>query len=147
MERLMARFTITLAEPILVEDRQDAIHTFKVAHDTYQVEVTWGEKDVPSRMWKPGASTPCYGISRLNISVSHPEAEPYPEGPDERYSYIELRLQAYASIAAVVTNRLIRYFKFMLGNPLLQEITTRSGFITPPHRRWRAVGRLCCHQQ
>jgi hypothetical protein len=73
-----------------------------------------------------------YGISRLNISVSHPETEPYPEGPDERYSYIEPRLQAYTSIAAVVTNRLIRYFKLMLGNPLLQEITTQHLRISNP---------------
>lgn len=132
MERLVACFTITLAEPILVEARQGAIHTFKVSHDTYHVEVTWGEEDVPSRMWKPGSSAPCYGISRLNISVSHPETEPYPEGVDERSSYIKSRLEAYARVAADVTNRLIKYFKFTLGNPLLQEIATRNLIVSNP---------------
>jgi hypothetical protein len=132
MERLVASFTITLAEPILVKDREGAIHTFKVAHDAYQVEITWGKEDVPSRIFKPGSHRPCYGISRLNISVSHPETEPYPEGVDARYSYIEPRLEAYASVAENVTNRLIKYFKFTLGNPLLREIATLDLKVSNP---------------
>lgn len=132
MERLVAGFAITLAAPILVNDREGAIHTFKVAHDAYQVEVTWGKEDVPSSIRKPGSRRPCYGISRLNISVSHPETEPYPEGVDARYSYIEPRLEAYASVAANVTNRLIKYFKFTLGNPLLQEIATLDLKVSDP---------------
>jgi hypothetical protein len=126
MERLVAHFTITLAEPILVEDREGAIHTFKTSCSAYEVEITWGEEDVPFRMRKLGSRWPCYGISRLIISVSHLETEPYPEDHDERVSYIEPRLEAYVKVATVVTNRLIKYFKFMLGNPLLQEITPQQ---------------------
>lgn len=132
MERLVARFTITLAEPILVEDRESAIHTFKVTHDTYHVEVTWGQEDVPSHMWKSSSNTPCYGISRLNISVSLPEVEPYPEGVEERSSYIEPRLKAYARVAADVSNRLLKYFKLTLGNPLLQETSTQDWIFSNP---------------
>ncbi len=93
------------------------IHAFKVAHDAYEVEVTWGEEDVSARIWKPGSRRPYYGKSRLNISVSQPETEPYPEGTDERYSCIQPRLEAYAGVAAIVTNRLIRYSKFRLAIP------------------------------
>jgi hypothetical protein len=132
MERLVARFTITLAEPILVEDREGAIRTFKVAHDAYQVEVTWGEEDVPFHMWMPGSRWPCYGLSVLTITVSHPDTEPYPEEHAERVAYIQPRLTAYAGVAAVITNRLIRYFKFKLGNPLLQEITPEHFIYSNP---------------
>ena len=88
MERLVACFSISLAEPILVEDRQGAIHTFKVAHGEYEVEATWGNEDVRSRKWRPGSRRPRYGISRLEISVSRPETESYPEGVDERNAYL-----------------------------------------------------------
>jgi hypothetical protein len=126
MERLVARFSITLAEPILVEDKEAAIRTFNVAHGAYQVEVTWGEEDVPFHMWMSGSRRPCYGLSLLTISVSHPDTESYPEEHDKRVSYIKPRLEAYVNVAAVVTNRLIKYFKFTLGNPLLQEITPQQ---------------------
>jgi hypothetical protein len=111
---LVARFTITLAEPILVEDREGAIRTFKTARNAYEVEITWGEEDVSFYMRKPGSRWPCYGISRLTISVSHLETEPYPEDHDERVSYIEPRLEVYSGVAADITNRLIRYCKYTL---------------------------------
>jgi hypothetical protein len=126
MERLIAHFTITLAEPILVEDREGAKHTCKVAYDSYEAGVTWSDEDVSLRMWGPGSSIPRYPISRLTITVSHPETEPYPEGHDERVLYIQTRLEAYATVAAAVTNRVILYFKFFLGNPLLQAITPQQ---------------------
>jgi hypothetical protein len=126
MEHLIARFTKTLAESIFVKDRIGVERAFKTAHGTYGVEIAWSDEDVSTRMFMPGSRTPSYGISGLNISVSHPETEPYPEGHDECVSYIQTRLEAYRNAAVVVTNRLIRYCKFMLGNPLLQEITLQQ---------------------
>jgi hypothetical protein len=126
MERLIAHFTITLAEAILFENTGSAKRAFKVGHDAYEVEVKWNDEDVLGSIQQPGWRRPCYGISRLTITVSHLEAAPYPEGHDERVSYIRSRLDGYAGIAAAVTNRLIKYFKFILGNPLLQEITPRQ---------------------
>jgi hypothetical protein len=132
MERLVARFTMSFSEPILVEDRQGAIHTFKVAHGEYEIEATWGNEDVRSRKWKPGSRRPRYGISRLEISMSRPETESYPEGVDERNAYLTPRLETYACVAAIIINRLIRYFKFTLGNPLLQEVTPQNLIASNP---------------
>jgi hypothetical protein len=126
MERLAAHFTIQLAEPILVEDRLGAKQTFVVAHNAYEVEVAWDDEDVSSRIWEPGSRRPCYGISRLTITASHPETEAYPEDHNERVTYIQTRLKEYANVAAIVTNRLVRYFKFLLGNPFLQEIAPQQ---------------------
>src|SRR5688572_7982557 len=99
MERLVARFNITLAEPILVEDRRGAVRTFKVAHNSYEVEVMWNDEDVSEWITKAGSRLPCYGIPRLTITVSRPETEPYPEDHNERVSYLRPRLEAYSNVA------------------------------------------------
>jgi hypothetical protein len=122
MKRLIAHFTMVLAEPILVEDVHGAKRTFRIEHEAYEIEVAWDDEDVHERVTKRNARRPSYGISTIRISVSQPETEPYPEDFDERNSYLEPRLRAYADVATTITNRLIRYFKFTLGNPLLQEV-------------------------
>jgi hypothetical protein len=135
MERLVAHFTIPLAAPLLVEDREDAVRAFEVAHGTYAVEITWkGEHD--TSRWQPkhlrASGLWYYGISRLTIAVSHPETEPYPTDADKVVPYLEPRLKAYARAAEAVTNRLIQYFKFTLGNPLVQEITAHQLDVSSP---------------
>jgi len=112
MERLIAHFTIVLAEPILVEDRRGAKRAFKVEHDVYEVEVAWDDEDIHERIWKRNARRPCYGISKLRISVSHPK--PWP------------RSDAYADVATLIINRLIRYFRFTLGHPLLEAVRAQA---------------------
>jgi hypothetical protein len=89
MERLIAHFTIVLAEPILVEDRRGAKRAFKVEHDAYEVEVAWDDEDVHERIWKRNARRARYGISRIEISVSHPKTDPYPKD-DEHKTYVFL---------------------------------------------------------
>jgi len=123
MEHLIARFTKTLAESIFVKDRIGVEWAFKIAHGTYEVEIAWSDEDVSTRMFMPVSHAPSYGISGLNISVNHTETEPYPEGHDKHVSYIQTQLEACGNAAVMVTNHLVRYFKFMIGNPLLQEVT------------------------
>jgi hypothetical protein len=122
MERLIAHFTIALAEPILVEDVHGAKRAFMIEHDAYEIEVAWDDEDVHERITKRSARRPSYGISTIRISVSQPETEPYSEDVDERNSYLGPRLEVYANVATTIANRLIKYFKFTLGNPLLQEV-------------------------
>lgn len=125
MERLIAHFTIPLAEPILVEDRRGAKRVFKVKHDAYDVEVAWDDEDVHERSTKPNARRPRYGISKLKISVSRPKTDPYPKD-DEHNTYPLGRLEDRADVAALIMNRLIRYFRFTLGNPLLEAVRAQT---------------------
>jgi hypothetical protein len=125
MERLVAHFTIQLAEPILVEDRRGAKRAFTVVQDGYEAEVAWDDEDVHERVWKRNARRPRYGISRLNIAVSHPKMTPDPKD-DERNTYPLARLEDHADVAALIMNRLIRYFRFTLGHPLLEAVRAQA---------------------
>ena len=125
MERSIAHFTIILAVPILVEDRRGAKRAFKVEHDAYEVEVAWDDKDVHSRVTKPNARRPCYGISTLKISVGRPlRRDQYPKD-DEPKTEPGPRLD-HADVAAIIMKRLIRYFRFTLGNPLLEAVRAQD---------------------
>jgi hypothetical protein len=125
MERLTAHFTIVLAEPILVEDRRGAKQAFKVEHDAYEVDVAWDDKDVHERVTKRNARRPRYGISKLKISVSHPKTNLHPKD-DEHKSPSFPPLNAYADVATLIMNRLIRYFRFTLGHPLLEAVRAQA---------------------
>ena len=121
MERLIAHFTIMLDVPLLVEDRRGAKRAFKVEYDAYEVEVAWDDKDVHERIWKRNSSLACYGISKLTISVGRPlRTDQYPKD-DEPKTNSGPRLD-HADVAAIIIKRLIRYFRFMLGNPLLEAV-------------------------
>jgi hypothetical protein len=125
MERLIAHFTIPLAEPILVEDRRGAKRAFKFEHDAYEVEVAWDDEDVHERVWKRNARRPRYGISKLKISVSHHKTDPYPKD-DQQKTYAWGGLQGFADIATLIMNRLIRYFRFTLGHSLLEAVRAQA---------------------
>jgi hypothetical protein len=125
MERLIAHFTIILDVPLLVEDRRGAKRAFKVEYDAYEVEVAWDDKDVHSRVTKRNARRPCYGISKLKISVGRPlRTDQYPKD-DEPKTNPGPRLD-HADVAAIILNRLIRYFRFTLGNPLLGAVRAQD---------------------
>ena len=125
MERLIAHFTIILDVPLLVEDRRGAKRAFKVEYDAYEVEVAWDDKDVHERVTKRNARRPCYGISKLKISVGRPlRTDQYPED-DEPKTDPRPRLD-HADVAAIIMNRLIRYFRFTLGNPLLGAVRAQD---------------------
>jgi hypothetical protein len=125
MERLIAHFTIPLYEPILVEDRRGAKRAFKFEHDAYEVEVAWDDEDVHERLWKRNARRPRYGISKLKISVSHHKTDPYPKD-DQQKTYAWGGLQGFADIVTLIMNRLIRYFRFTLGHPLLEAVRAQA---------------------
>ena len=125
MERSIAHFTIILDVPLLVEDRQGAKRAFKVEYDAYEVEVAWDDEDVHGRIWKRNARRPCYGISKLKISVGRPfRTDQYPKD-DEPKNNPGPRLD-HADVAAIIMNRLIRYFRFTLGNPLLGAVRAQD---------------------
>jgi hypothetical protein len=125
MERLIAHFTIILDVPLLVEDRQGAKRAFKVEYDAYEVEVAWDDKDVHERIWKKNARRPRYGISKLKISVGRPlRTDQYPKDNDPKTDP-RPRLD-HADVAAIIMNRLIRYFRFTLGNPLLGAVRAQD---------------------
>jgi hypothetical protein len=125
MERLIAHFTIPLAEPILVEDRRGSKRAFKVEHDAYEVEVAWDDKEVHGRTTKPNKRRPYYGISKLKISVGRPLRTDQDPKDDEPKTNSGPGLD-HADVAAIIMNRLIRYFRFMLGNPLLEAVRTQD---------------------
>jgi hypothetical protein len=133
MERLIVNLTIQLAEPILIEDRRGAKRA-KVVQDGDEAEVAWDDEDVHERIWKRNARRPRYGISKLKISVSHPTTDPYLKD-DEHKTYHWPRLEAYANVATRIMNRLIRYFRFTLGNPLLEAVRAQA------LRTWTLNGR------
>jgi hypothetical protein len=125
MERLIAHFTIILDVPLLVEDRRGSKRAFKVGYDAYEAEVAWDDKDVHERITKPNARRPCYGISKLKISVGRPfRTDQYPKD-DEPKTDPRPRLD-HADVAAIIMNRLIRYFRFTLGNPLLGAVRAQD---------------------
>jgi hypothetical protein len=125
MECLVAHFTLQLAEPILVEDRRGTKRAFKVVHDGYEAEIAWNDEDVHERIWKRNARRPGYGISKLKISVSHHRTAPYPKD-NEQKTHPWGGLQGYADIATLIMNRLIRYFRFTLGHPLLEAVRAQE---------------------
>ena len=66
----------------------------------------------------PRFCRPRYGISKLKISVSRHKTAPYPKD-DEQKTHPWGGLQGYADIVTLIMNRLMRYFRFTLGHPLL----------------------------
>jgi hypothetical protein len=93
--------------------------------DSYEVEVAWDDKDVHERVTKRNARRPCYGISKLNISVGRPlRTDQYPKD-DEPKTDPGPRLD-HADVAAIMMNRRIRYFRFTLGNPLLGAVRAQD---------------------
>jgi hypothetical protein len=125
MEHLIAHFTIILDVPLLVEDRRGAKRAFKVEHDVYDVEVAWDDEDVHERIWKRNARRPCYGISKLKISVGRPLRTDQYAKDDEPKTNPGPRLD-HTDVAAIIMNRLIRYFRFTLGNPLLEAVRAQD---------------------
>jgi hypothetical protein len=90
-----------------------------------EAEVAWDDEDVHERISKRNARRPRYGISKLKISVSRPKTDPYPKD-DEHNTYPLARLEDHEDVAALIMNRLIRYFRFTPGHPLLEVVRAQA---------------------
>jgi hypothetical protein len=71
----------------------------------------------------------------ISISVTATESTVPPEAADEaqRRGYVASREQEYRFVAETALAKLIRYFRFKLGNPLIQPYThgLQSGMLNP----------------
>jgi len=65
---------------------------------------------------------PSYWITRMLIDVTGEENDAAPKGELERFSYVTARRGEYQASAAEAVNRVIRFFKYRLRNPLLREL-------------------------
>ncbi len=83
-------------------------------------------------------------LHRIQVMVSREEADfPPPVIPDSAgcrdYSvqlpYFEERTNSYSDAALEITNRMIRYFRFVLGTPFLEEFVPGHQFFRNP--KWK----------
>lgn len=141
MSRLYAKFDIKLPGPgqFLFAFPEDANLLFHVTRGDFNVEImlirdSWGAKHESEENWT-------YGVERVLVTVSREESEfPPPVYPDAegrrdytiQGDYFKERTNEYAEVAREAINRMIRYFRFSLHTPLLQELPiTQEGFGTP----------------
>jgi hypothetical protein len=130
MPRLVAHFAVRTPGFLLVAglDREEYVYDVRIGEFDVQVQLVPVEG---AQAKLEGEDYWSYGVDALRISVSrHEEEAPPPVEINEKghrdYSaqrpFFSERLPEYKHVAVLAANRIIRFFKYGLGNPLLHEL-------------------------
>ena len=128
---LVAKFDISLDVPLLFMRADDDPLLYEVQLDGYDVSLHLITNCVPFRL--KTAKYKYWSEERyiaVEICVSKEDIEPppinkHPDGTisyEMQYPYFEKRLPLYSGVARRTLNALIRYFKYRLWQPMLDEI-------------------------
>lgn len=131
MYRLAAKFDIQLPSALLIQRDESEKICYEIPIENFDVEVSLTPFEKGDKQKHKDEQYYSFGITRVFIKVTgNEEVEPPPvtltkEGGKD-YSHQALycleRAPKYQKIALTAVNRLIRYFKYELQNPLLYEL-------------------------
>ena len=140
MKKLIAKFDIELPFFLLINLPAPDDLKFSTTIDDYSVIVMlirdelWRSVFKDEREWSKG-------ITKIQVSVAKDE-EVEPPPPDflteglldheDRHSYFDKRRPEFQRIAHEALNRIIRYFKYQLYNPLVYELSIYEGGLLNP---------------
>lgn len=128
---LVAKFDISLNAPLLFKraDNDPLLYEFQL--DSYDVSLHFATIVAPSRL-KAGKNKYWSDVRyvAVEICVSKEDIKPppitkHPDGTisyEKQESYFEKRLPLYKEVARRTLNALIRYFKYRLWQPMLDEM-------------------------
>ena len=131
MEKLIAIFAIELPEVILVKRADDDQHQFQFTIGEYEVSIELIVYQTNRSLLKKGEKQWIYNVREISVSVAKAEHELPPEliatesGNTDLpvpLSYFSQRREKYEVVALEALNRFIRFFKYMLQQPLLEEL-------------------------
>lgn len=136
MAELTATFRATLDSPLLcIETVPNVYRPLRPEDATIELPIDKGRAAIELTAFTHRGHGKVGGpmareATEVIIRVTKSEAEPVPEGVDDDgralQAYIETRLPAYSHVAATMLTRLLMFFRFVLGNPLV-------------HARWQAL--------
>lgn len=134
MRKLYAVFKINLPTRVLVRWPDDQSIDFRTAHGSFDVEL----KLLPQNGPKGKQARQPYWtkfVDKISIKVGQSENEKVPDiiinekgntDLSKRSPYFDERLPEYRSVAFCIYKRFIKYFKYVLKNPLLDELKYRE---------------------
>jgi hypothetical protein len=129
--KLTATFTHPLHTQFLVQlDNQDSIiletseGNFNISASLQQ-DTSWGDKGKDDLHFVRGISEIIVRVTRDEKSLPPPPGITPAGGKDwtTQHDYFSERTPEYRGAALLVINRIIRFFKYTLHQPLLKEIT------------------------
>lgn len=133
MKRLVARFDIKLPFFLLIKRAQDEELLYKAQIDSFDVEIFLKPYEHGPK-WQSGDDEHwSFCISGMQIRVSRQKSIDVPptiitkEGNIDytlRVPYFTERIPQYKEVAVKAVNRVIRFFKYRLRNPLLHEFSS-----------------------
>jgi len=140
MSKLTACYKIPLDQFLYVKHKVDKGFTYKTKIDDFEVQIQLlpYKKGLKHQFSDEEESTYC--ISEISVSVSKPMADEIPPvliiGNSDDYSlrgqYFIIFMPDFQRIAHTAVKRTIKYFKYALMNPLLEQIPYSSQYFNSP---------------
>src|SRR5437867_1346641 len=134
MRKLIAKFEVRLPNRFLVNRSENDALCYQAQIEDFDISISL----IPEKGWQAKFANEkhySFGISKALVSVGHDEpVKPPPVRTTEKggkdytvqEKYFSERLPKYRKIAATGLNRVIRFFKYRLRNPLLQELSPHN---------------------
>ena len=123
--KLSAKFEIKpIGHLLFMADKDsDTSVSFEMTYDDFNINLTF-IFDKRGGVRAQSESRFTYASNDIKITVSREESEELPSIEDKDYwRYFGDRINAYTDATIYALNCFIRFFKYKLGNPLLNDIT------------------------
>lgn len=117
----------------MVLDEKEEPFLFEITIDNFHVSILFS-LDKSDGIRAPNEKYTTYSSNFAKIRVSREEDEAIPLYEDKKYPhYFADRTDIYAQAAINVLNKLLRFFKYKLGNPSLHDVSlnNHAGFDNP----------------
>ncbi len=134
MSKLSATFQIDLPGNLIVDLPKEETIICECQIDEFEITIQFSTSE--KILTLEGRSATSFGyakdshtehwihpIEQVTVVVRKNESEEPPESPAMLGKYFEVRNKDYGNMAREVVNRLIRFFKFQLKTPYLQELS------------------------
>jgi hypothetical protein len=124
--KLHAKFEIRIPAPLLVATPKNYKELIKLQHskDGFDVDILLlPETTARSRVCRQDGME-IHEILKIMLTVSRNEKEPPPASDrDARSSFFQSIYEDYINIAEETVNRVLTFFRYRLGNPLIRTIS------------------------